>query len=169
MSEFGRNDNDDEHHLPLLNKQPNRHSLTTTALPSLTPTFTPVDYLNSKPINTSQAPIMAQTRAINALAPFLALSKSATSARAAADLVTQATSATHTYVFGELLQTPNMQSLRDDAQYSNHYTLLELFAWGTWAEYQGNLPPSPLFSTDQRLTHPSSSINIALAITSAAT
>jgi COP9 signalosome complex subunit 7 len=80
---------------------------------------------------------MEQTRAINALAPFLALSKSATSARAAADLVTQATSATHTYVFGELLQTPNMQSLRDDPQYSNYYTLLELFAWGTWAEYQG--------------------------------
>ncbi|KAG9520215.1 hypothetical protein KCU71_g11040, partial [Aureobasidium melanogenum] len=79
---------------------------------------------------------MEQTRAINALAPFLALSKSATSARAAADLVTQATSAAHTYVFGELLQTPNMQNLRNDAQYRNYYTLLELFAWGTWAEYQ---------------------------------
>jgi hypothetical protein len=141
MSEFGRNDNDDEH-LPLLNKQPNRHSLTTIALPSLThPRH--IDYSNSKSINTSQAFTMEQTRAINALAPFLALSKSATSARAAADLVTQATSATHTYVFGELLQTPNIQSLRDDAQYSNHYTLLELFAWGTWAEYQGSLPPLP--------------------------
>lgn len=80
---------------------------------------------------------MEQTRAINALAPFLALSKSATSARAAADLVTQATSAAHTYVFGELLQTQNMQNLRNDAQYRNYYTLLELFAWGTWAEYQG--------------------------------
>jgi len=86
---------------------------------------------------------MEQSRAINALAPFLALSKSATSARAAADVVTQATSATHTYVFGELLQTPNMQSLRDDAQYRNYYTLLELFAWGTWAEYQSTFPSSP--------------------------
>ncbi|KAI5202616.1 hypothetical protein E4T39_04703 [Aureobasidium subglaciale] len=87
---------------------------------------------------------MAQTRATNALAPFLALSKSATSPRAAADLITQATSATNTYVFGELLQTPNIQSLRDDPQYGNHYTLLELFAWGTWAEYQAlssSLPP----------------------------
>ncbi|KAI4736574.1 hypothetical protein E4T50_12923 [Aureobasidium sp. EXF-12298] len=92
---------------------------------------------------------MEQSRAINALAPFLALSKSATSARAAADLVTQATSATHTYVFGELLQTPNIQSLRDDAQYRNHYTLLELFAWGTWAEYQGltHLSQTALAST----------------------
>lgn len=80
---------------------------------------------------------MEQTRAINALAPFVALSKSATSARAAADLVTQATSASNTYVFGELLQTPALQNLRNDAQYSNHYTLLELFAWGTWAQYQG--------------------------------
>ncbi|KEQ68503.1 hypothetical protein M436DRAFT_13631, partial [Aureobasidium namibiae CBS 147.97] len=93
---------------------------------------------------------MEQSRAINALAPFLALSKSATSARAAADLVTQATSATHTYVFGELLQTPNIQSLRDDAQYRNHYTLLELFAWGTWAEYQTLASTLPSLSAVQQ-------------------
>jgi COP9 signalosome complex subunit 7 len=41
-----------------------------------------------------------------------------------------------------------MQSLRDDAQYSNYYTLLELFAWGTWAEYQGAFfHTSALYST----------------------
>jgi COP9 signalosome complex subunit 7 len=86
---------------------------------------------------------MEQTRAINALAPFVALSKAANSPRAAADLVTQATSASNTYVFGELLQTPSIQKLREDAQYASHYTLLELFAWGTWAEYKGEKPINP--------------------------
>jgi len=81
---------------------------------------------------------MEHTRAINALAPFLALSKSATSPRAAADLVTQATSAPNTYVFAELLQTPAIQSLQQDTQYAGHYTLLEIFAWGTLKDYKGN-------------------------------
>lgn len=74
---------------------------------------------------------------MNALAPFLALSKSANSPRAAADLVTQATSAQNTYVFAELLQTSTIQALRNDGQYSGHYKLLEMFAWGTWQDYQG--------------------------------
>jgi len=79
---------------------------------------------------------MEQSRAINALAPFLALAKSATSPRAAADLVMQATSAQNTYVFAELLQTPAIQNIQQDAQYAGHYKLLEVFAWGTWQEYQ---------------------------------
>jgi len=80
---------------------------------------------------------MEQTRALNALAPFLALAKSATSSRAAADLVTQATSAQNTFVFAELLQTPAMQNLRSDEQHAGAYKLLEIFAWGTWQDYQG--------------------------------
>ncbi|KAF2751397.1 hypothetical protein M011DRAFT_113093 [Sporormia fimetaria CBS 119925] len=85
---------------------------------------------------------MEQTRALNALEPFLLLSKSANSPRAAADLITQATSAPNTYVFTELLQTPNIQSLRNSSEYSNYLTLLEIFAWGTWQEYKShaNLP-----------------------------
>lgn len=78
---------------------------------------------------------MEQQRAINALEPFVALSKSATSPRAAADLVTQATSHPHTYVFAELLQTPNIQALRNSPEYSPHLRLLEIFAWGSYAEY----------------------------------
>lgn len=78
---------------------------------------------------------MEQTRALNALEPFLALSKSATSPRAAADLVTQATSAQNTYVFAELLQTRNIQNLRESSDYSSYLTLLEIFSWGTWADY----------------------------------
>jgi len=80
---------------------------------------------------------MEQTRAINALAPFLALSKSASSPRAAADLVMQATSAQNTYVFAELLETQAMQKLRQDEQNASYYKLLEIFSWGTWQDYQG--------------------------------
>lgn len=79
-----------------------------------------------------------QARALDALQPFVALSKSATSARAAADLVIRATSCANTYVFAELLETPNIQSLRTaEAQYAAHLTLLEIFAWGTWQDYKG--------------------------------
>ncbi|KAJ4292656.1 hypothetical protein N0V90_009319 [Kalmusia sp. IMI 367209] len=79
---------------------------------------------------------MEQTKALNALEPFLALSKTATSPRAASDLVTQATSAPNTFVFAELLQTPNIQKLRGSQEYASHLTLLEVFAWGTWEEYK---------------------------------
>ncbi|KAF2128195.1 hypothetical protein P153DRAFT_343457 [Dothidotthia symphoricarpi CBS 119687] len=85
---------------------------------------------------------MEQTKALNALEPFLALSKSATSPRAASDLVMQATSAPNTYIFAELLHTPNIQNLRNSEDYASHLTLLEIFAWGTWEDYksQENLP-----------------------------
>ncbi|KAF2680977.1 COP9 signalosome subunit 7 [Lentithecium fluviatile CBS 122367] len=79
---------------------------------------------------------MEQTKALNALEPFLALSKSATSPRAAADLISQATSAPNTYVFAELLQTPNIQKLRESPDHASHLTLLEIFAWGTWEDYK---------------------------------
>lgn len=67
--------------------------------------------------------------------PFLALTKSASSPRAAADLVTRATSAPGTYVFTELLQTPQIQSLSESPEYSSHYTLLQIFSYGTYADY----------------------------------
>ncbi|KAL7780305.1 hypothetical protein CFE70_010327 [Pyrenophora teres f. teres 0-1] len=87
---------------------------------------------------------MEQTKALNALEPFLALSKSATSPRAASDLVVQATSAPNTYVFAELLQTPNIQNLTSSEEYRSHLTLLEIFAWGTWADYKGAAHPRAL-------------------------
>ncbi|KAJ9646333.1 hypothetical protein H2199_002382 [Coniosporium tulheliwenetii] len=123
---------------------------------------------------------MEQTRALNALEPFLALSKSANSPRAAADLVAQATSAPNTYVFAELLQTPNIQALRQSPDYASYLTLLEIFAWGTWEDYQSNpsLPLSepqqtklrllsllPLASTPSRLTY--DSLQTALSLPSA--
>jgi len=80
---------------------------------------------------------MEQQRALNALEPYLALSKSATSPRAASDLITQATSAPQTYVFTELLSTPNIQALRKSEEYLPYLRLLEIFAWGTMADYHG--------------------------------
>lgn len=87
---------------------------------------------------------MEQQRALNALEPYIALSKAANSARAAADLITQATSSPQTYVFAELLQTPNIQALRQSPEYISHLKLLEIFAWGTYSDYTGNnLPRHP--------------------------
>jgi len=80
---------------------------------------------------------MDQSRALNALAPFIALAKSANSPRAAADLIAQATSAPNTYVFAELLQQPNIQALAGHEQHGGSYELLKIFAWGTWENYRG--------------------------------
>ena len=81
---------------------------------------------------------MDQSRAVNALAPFVALAKSATSPRAASDLIDQATSAPNTYVFAELLQQPNIQALAGNEQYGPALKLLQTFAWGTWETCKGN-------------------------------
>lgn len=94
---------------------------------------------------------MEQTRALNALQPYLALSKSATSPRAAADVIAQATSAPNTYVFAELLATPSIQNLKNasEEQYAAHYKLLEIFAWGTWADYNANTSTLPQLNPAQ--------------------
>ncbi|KAJ8122102.1 hypothetical protein ONZ43_g1610 [Nemania bipapillata] len=78
---------------------------------------------------------MEQTKALNALEPFLALTKSATVPRAAADLITQATSNPNTYVFAELLQTPQIQALSQSPDHASHLKLLEIFSYGTYANY----------------------------------
>ncbi|KAI1160411.1 PCI domain-containing protein [Nemania serpens] len=89
---------------------------------------------------------MEQTKALNALEPFLALTKSAAAPRAAADLVTQATSNPNTYVFAELLQTPQIQALSRSPDHASHLKLLEIFSYGTYANYTAaitttSLPP----------------------------
>ncbi|MCJ1442897.1 MAG: hypothetical protein MMC23_003394 [Stictis urceolatum] len=92
-----------------------------------------------------------QTSALNALAPFLALATAATSPRAASDLISQATSASNTYVFAELLQAPNIQSLRNaEPQHGRWLKVLEIFAWGNWAEYQST-PDLPTLNDAQAL------------------
>lgn len=98
--------------------------------------------------------MMEQRRAINALEPFVLLSKSATSSRGAADLIRQATSSPNTYVFAELLQTPNIQALRNAPEYSSHLTLLEIFSHGTYADYLGSFVLSYNTQSSPKLTRP---------------
>lgn len=110
---------------------------------------------------------MEQIRAINALEPFVLLSKSATSPRAAADLITQATSSPHTYVFAELLQAPNIQALNKSEEYAAYLKLLETFAWGSFQDYQSkslqtmnfqlSYNGSRPFDFKPHLTHPDTS------------
>jgi COP9 signalosome complex subunit 7 len=82
---------------------------------------------------------MEQQRAINALESYIILSKDAKAPRAAADLILRATSDPNTFVFAELLHTPNIDALRASDEYRAHYKLLQIFAWGTWADYKGAL------------------------------
>ncbi|CAG8040654.1 unnamed protein product [Penicillium salamii] len=88
------------------------------------------------------------TRAIEALQPFihLAQSNSASSPRFIANLITNVTSSPQTYVFAELLEVPAVQALRspeNSQEFGGYLLLLEIFAYGTWSEYQGlpNLSP----------------------------
>ncbi|KAG6186400.1 hypothetical protein E4U10_000749 [Claviceps purpurea] len=86
---------------------------------------------------------MEQVKALDALEPILTLSKSAVHPRAAADLITQATSAPNTYVFAELLEQPNIQALATSEEFASHLNLLRIFSYGTYSSYRGvaaNLP-----------------------------
>ena len=83
----------------------------------------------------------AQTRALAALEPFilLATTTKSPSHRFLADLITRATSAHGTYIFTELLQTAAIQSLRSPdtpPESAAYLTLLEVFSYGTYAEYK---------------------------------
>ncbi|KAJ5415911.1 hypothetical protein N7465_004606 [Penicillium sp. CMV-2018d] len=95
------------------------------------------------------------TRALEALQPFihLARSNSAGSPRFIANLITNATSSTQTYVFAELLELPTVQALRSPdtpAEFKGYLKLLEIFAWGTWQEYQ-TTPNLPELNAEQTL------------------
>ncbi|KAL5042178.1 CSN complex subunit 7 [Aspergillus fruticulosus] len=92
-------------------------------------------------------------RALDALQSFIALadSNSATSPRYAAKIITNATSSPQTYVFAELLERPAIQALRSPdtpAELQSYLTLLEIFAWGTWQDYQ-KTPDLPPLSEEQ--------------------
>ncbi|KAL4787277.1 hypothetical protein BJX76DRAFT_319386 [Aspergillus varians] len=92
-------------------------------------------------------------RALDALQSFVALadSSSNTSPRYVANIITNATSSPHTYVFAELLERPAIQALRSPdtpAELQGYLTLLEIFAWGTWQDYQ-KTPNLPALSEEQ--------------------
>lgn len=71
------------------------------------------------------------------------MTKSATSPRAAVDLITRATSAPHTFIFTELLLAPQIQALAQAPDYKPYLRLLEIFCYGTYEIYNSstNLPP----------------------------
>ncbi|WQF87464.1 Putative proteasome component (PCI) domain-containing protein [Colletotrichum destructivum] len=94
---------------------------------------------------------MEQTKALNALEPFLALSKSATSSRAAADLVTRATSNPNTFLFTELLETPQIQALSQSPDFLPHLRLLEIFSHGTYTAYLASGQQLPQLNDAQTL------------------
>ncbi|XP_060618605.1 COP9 signalosome complex subunit 7a [Anolis sagrei] len=73
---------------------------------------------------------------------FLLLAKSARGA-ALASLIHQVLEAPGIYVFGELLDMPNVRELAD-SEFSPVFRLLTVFAYGTYSDYlaeSGNLPP----------------------------
>lgn len=86
----------------------------------------------------------AHSRALEALQPFIHLTTSSTasSPRFVANIILNATSNPNTFVFAELLETPAVQALGSadtPEEYRGYLKLLEIFAWGTWQEYQGKL------------------------------
>lgn len=68
---------------------------------------------------------------------FCILAKSQKS-RACAALIQQVLSHRKIYVFGELLKLPSVQSLKD-TEFRTSYNSLELFAYGTYRDYEGYL------------------------------
>ncbi|KFY67253.1 hypothetical protein V497_00490 [Pseudogymnoascus sp. VKM F-4516 (FW-969)] len=114
---------------------------------------------------------MEQTKALNALEPFLALSKSATSPTAAIDLIQRATSAPNTFIFSPLLSTPQIQALRSSPATAPHFELLSHFCYGTYNDYTSaadTLPPlTPVQTQKLRqlslLTHARDPKNLAYA------
>jgi len=95
----------------------------------------------------------AQPKALIALQPFIieVTSTKNPSPRFLADLITRATSAPGTYVFTELLQLSAIQALRSaESEYQSALTSLEIFSWGTYAEYKST-PGLPTLSESQAL------------------
>eukprot|EP00798_Chlamydomonas_sp_ICE-L_P011183 gene11183-18797_t len=80
---------------------------------------------------------------------YLLLSKGARG-RAVAEIINKATSEPGILSFGELLDVPSVQEIKN-GDFASSYKLLELFAYGTWPEYlehASSLPP--LDSQQQR-------------------
>ncbi|KAJ4394120.1 hypothetical protein N0V93_003337 [Gnomoniopsis smithogilvyi] len=80
---------------------------------------------------------MEQTKALNALEPFLALTKSATSSRAAADLIDRATKAPGTYIFTSLLNSAPIAALANSQNSTDRawHTHLTIFSHGLYSTY----------------------------------
>jgi COP9 signalosome complex subunit 7 len=50
-------------------------------------------------------------------------------------LIARATSAPNTFIFAELLSTPQIQALSESPEYASHLSLLKIFSYGTYTDY----------------------------------
>ncbi|GAA6061965.1 hypothetical protein JCM10212_005209 [Sporobolomyces blumeae] len=108
-----------------------------------------VDPASSVPtVKSSSAPQGPKFGVPAKLEPFTLLAKSARGA-GAANLVQQAISAPGVYVFSELLHLPGIKELATNQQHAQHYRLLELFAYGTWADYTAKRDAFPALKPEQ--------------------
>ncbi|KAG8936928.1 hypothetical protein FRC02_010018 [Tulasnella sp. 418] len=82
------------------------------------------------------------------LEPFRIMAKSAKGA-AAAKLIENATGAPGVFVFGELLDLPNIQELESNPTQAPYLSLLKLFAYGTYEEYKQHKDTLPPLNADQ--------------------
>jgi COP9 signalosome complex subunit 7 len=65
-------------------------------------------------------------------------------------LIVRATSAPNTYIFTELLQTPQVQALASSPEFAPFLTLLQIFSHGTYSSYTST-PGLPELNEAQRL------------------
>ncbi|KAG2485314.1 hypothetical protein HYH03_015987 [Edaphochlamys debaryana] len=70
--------------------------------------------------------------------------------RGLTDLIAKATADPSVFGFGELLDVPSVKELKG-TDLAPHLALLQLFAYGTWSEYQGNAAGLPALSEAQVL------------------
>lgn len=83
-----------------------------------------------------------EARQVELLEQFCLLAKS-TRGRGTAELVSQATAEPGLFAFGELLDVPQIKELQG-TEHAHAWELLQLFAYGTWADFRASahrLPP----------------------------
>lgn len=83
------------------------------------------------------------------LQQYLLLGKAA-KGRGVAELIAKATAEPGLFTFGELLDLPSVQEL-GAGDLASHRTLLELFCYGTWPDYQEHKATLPPLSAQQEL------------------
>lgn len=70
--------------------------------------------------------------------------------RAVADLIDKATAEPGLFAFGELLDLPSVKQIENSGQ-AKWYRMLELFAYGTWADYKANVSKFPKLNDKHKL------------------
>ena len=79
---------------------------------------------------------------------FVLLAKGA-SGGGVTEVIKKATEQPNLYAFGEQLDLPSVQALANDAQFKPYYDLLNIFAFGTWADFQSQRASLPELSQAQ--------------------